>query len=50
MTTAWLGVSYAIEGVFVRAGSQVVQLEVLAPNQRSTYTRALLASWAKRVQ
>jgi S1-C subfamily serine protease len=50
MTTAWLGVSYAIEGVFVRAGSQVVQLEVLAPDQRSTYTRALLASWAKRVQ
>jgi S1-C subfamily serine protease len=50
MTTAWLGVSYAIEGVFVRAGSQVVQLEVLAPVQRSTYTRALLASWAKRVQ
>jgi S1-C subfamily serine protease len=50
MTTAWLGVSYAIEGVFVRAGSQVVQLEVLAPDQRSTYSRALLASWAKRVQ
>jgi hypothetical protein len=43
-------VSYDIEGVFVRAGSQVVQLEVLGPDQRSAYTRALLAAWAKRVQ
>jgi hypothetical protein len=48
--TVWLGVSYDIEGVFVRAGSQVVQLEVLGPDQRSAYTRALLAAWAKRVQ
>ena len=46
----WLGVSYAIEGVFVRAGSQVLQLEVLGPDQRSAYTRALLSAWARRVE
>jgi hypothetical protein len=45
-----LGVSYAIEGVFVRAGSQVIQLEALGPEQRSAYTRALLTAWAKRVE
>jgi hypothetical protein len=48
--TDWLGVSYAIEGVFVRAGSQVIQLEALGPEQRSAYTRALLTAWAKRVE
>ena len=46
----WLGLSYAIEGVFVRAGGQVLQLEVMGPNQRSAYMRALLASWSKRAQ
>jgi hypothetical protein len=46
----WLGVPYAIEGVFVRAGAQVLQLEVMGPEPRSTYTRALLAAWAKRVE
>ncbi len=48
--TDWLGVPYAREGVFVRAGAQILQLEVLAPEQRSTYTRALLAAWARRVE
>jgi hypothetical protein len=46
----WLGVSYAIEGVFVRGGGQVLQLEVIGPDHRSAYTRALLAAWAKRVE
>lgn len=45
-----IAVPYAIEGVFVRAGSQVLQLEVLGPEQRTTYTRTLLAAWAKRVE
>jgi hypothetical protein len=48
--TDWLGVSYAIEGVFVRTGSVVLQLEVLGTDQRSADTRALLAAWAKRVE
>ena len=48
--TEWLGVPYAIEGVFVRAGAQVLQLEVLGPEQRTPYTRTLLAAWAKRVE
>ena len=46
----WLGVSYTMEGVFVRAGDQVLQLEVQGPEQRSTYTRALLAAWVRRVE
>ena len=46
----WLGVSYAIEGVFVRAGGQVLQLEVIGPDQRSAYTRTLLEAWVKRVE
>jgi hypothetical protein len=46
----WLGVSYAIEGFFVRGGGQVLQLEVMAPDQRSAYARALLAAWARRVE
>jgi trypsin-like peptidase len=46
----WLGVPYAIEGVFVRTGSQLLQLEVLGPEPRGTYTRTLLAAWAKRVE
>jgi hypothetical protein len=37
-------------GVFVRAGAQVLQLEVLSPQARGTYARALLAAWAKRVE
>ena len=48
--TDFLGVPYAIEGVFVRAGSQVLQLEVIGPDQRSAYARGLLAAWAKRVE
>lgn len=48
--TDWLGVAYAIEGVFVRSGGQVLQLEVMGPDQRSAYTRALLTAWARRVE
>jgi hypothetical protein len=48
--TEWLGVPYSAEGVFVRAGTQVFQLEVLGPDARSAYARALLTAWAKRVE
>ena len=49
-STAWLGVSYVIEGAFTRAGaSQVVQLEVLATEPQSTFARALLGIWLKKV-
>ena len=49
-STAWLGVSYVIEGAFTRTGaSQVVQLEVLATNQQSAFARALLGIWLKKV-
>jgi S1-C subfamily serine protease len=46
----WLGVPYVIDGAFTQLGSgQVVQLEVLATNQRSALGRALLAMWLKKV-
>ena len=48
--TEWLGAPYIVEGVFVRAGAQILQLEVLSPEARSAYARALLAAWTKRVE
>jgi hypothetical protein len=45
--TEWLGVSYSIEGTFVRLGGQLVQLEVITPDQKSAYGRALLSAWIK---
>ena len=46
----WLGVSYAIEGVFVRVGSRlVVQLEVISPEQKRRRWLALcLQTGSKR--
>ena len=42
----FLGVSYLIEGVFASIGtSQVIQLEVVAPEQKATFARALLSAW-----
>ena len=49
LAAEWLGVSYSIEGVFVRLASrQVVQLEVIAPAQKAAFGRAALAEWLKR--
>jgi hypothetical protein len=45
----WLGVSYAIEGTFVRAGSRQIQLEVISPDQKSPVAHALLAAWIKQI-
>jgi hypothetical protein len=46
----WLGVSYSIEGAFVRLGQrQVVQLEVISPSQKLPFARALFAEWLKRL-
>ena len=47
--TEWLGVSYAIEGVFVRVGSRLHQMEVISPEGRAAVARALLADWIKRM-
>jgi S1-C subfamily serine protease len=45
----WLGVSYFVEGVFTSAGAdQVVQLEVIAPDQRRAFAHALLAAWLRK--
>ena len=46
---AWLGTAYVVEGAFVRTGpKQVVQLEVLATEQRAALAHALLAIWVKK--
>jgi S1-C subfamily serine protease len=42
--TDWLGVSYAIEGAFVRFRSQLIQLEVISPVGKAALARALLAA------
>ena len=44
-----LGVRYVIEGVFVRTRSgAVVQAEVVSPESKAVFARALLAAWAAR--
>ena len=45
----WLGVSYAIEGTFVRVGSRQIQLEVISPDQKSPVAHALLSAWVNQV-
>jgi S1-C subfamily serine protease len=45
----FLGVSYLIEGVFApTASAHVVQLEAVAPDQKTSFARAMLAAWLKR--
>jgi len=44
--TGWLGVTYSIDGVFMRLDDRrVLQLEVLAPENKGAYASALLATW-----
>jgi hypothetical protein len=46
---SWLGVTYTVEGVFVRAGQkQVLQLEVVSTDRSAAYARDLLAAWVKK--
>jgi len=45
----WLGVSYTIEGVFVRLGSRLLQLEVISPEGKAPLARALLAAAIERI-
>ena len=45
----WMGVSYTIEGVFVRVGTQrMLQMEVLSTDATASFARALFADWVKR--
>ena len=45
----WMGVSYAIEGIFVRTGPQrIMQMEVLSTDSNAAFARALLAEWVKQ--
>jgi hypothetical protein len=43
-----LGAAYSAEGVLLRSGPRVIQVEVIAPAQQSAYARALLAEWVKK--
>jgi hypothetical protein len=46
----WLGITYSVDGAFVRIGArEIVQLEVIGPDQKRAFTRALLDAWIKRV-
>jgi S1-C subfamily serine protease len=45
----WLGVSYYIEGTFIRRGRrEIIQLEVLSPDPKSPFARRLLDTWIKK--
>jgi S1-C subfamily serine protease len=44
----WLGVSYTIEGAFIRQGSRHLQLEVISPDQKAALARALLTAWIRK--
>jgi hypothetical protein len=45
----WLGVSYYIEGAFIRRGRrEIIQLEVLSPEPKSPFARSLLTTWIKK--
>jgi S1-C subfamily serine protease len=49
MQGEWLGVSYFVEGVFSGgAAGQLVQLEVMAPEQKRAFAHALLAAWLRK--
>ena len=43
-----LGAAYVAEGILLRSGQRVLQLEVIAPAQQGAYARALLALWVKK--
>ena len=44
-----LGVTYAIEGVFVAAGEGRLQLEMTAPVAKEPYVRDLFAAWTRAI-
>jgi len=45
----WLGVTYTIDGVFLRVGPKLVlQLETVATDEHVAYARSLLATWVKK--
>jgi S1-C subfamily serine protease len=45
----WLGVSYVVEGIFIPIGPrQVMQLEVMSPNQKRAFAHTLLAVSIKK--
>jgi hypothetical protein len=46
---SWLGVTYTVDGVFLRVGPKLVlQLETVATAEHVDYARTLLATWVKK--
>jgi hypothetical protein len=44
------GLAYAVEGVFERAGTRLVQLEIVAQAQRASALRDLFTRWVSQVR
>jgi hypothetical protein len=45
-----LGAAYLVEGLFVRIGDDIVQVEVRSPEQQAPFARALLSAWVSRAR
>lgn len=49
--TLWLGVTYVIEGVFIRSEpGRIVQLEVLSTERAGGYASGLLGAWLEKAE
>ena len=45
-----LGAAYLVEGLFVRIGNDIVQVEVRSPEQQAPFARELLSAWVSRAR
>jgi hypothetical protein len=48
--TSWLGVSYAVEGLFIPVGKGLLQIEVATPVAKRAFLHAVFNDWAGRVR
>jgi hypothetical protein len=46
---ARLGVTYAVEGLFLPVGDGLLQLEVSTPRAKRPYVRDLFAAWTRMI-
>jgi hypothetical protein len=46
---ALLGITYAVEGVFLPAGDGLLQIEASTPAEKQPFVRELFAAWARAV-
>lgn len=50
MNRTRLGVTYAVQGLFVRTGEGLLQLEAWAPRAKAGHVRDLFAAWTRAVE